>query len=195
MSTSRVAEDEPGAIAAAAEVLRGGGCVVLPTDTVYGLAAALDHPAAVDRLAVLKGRPPGMPSAVLVASTAQAASIAAFPSQAVDLAARWWPGPLTIVLDAVGDGAAVVGAADGSIGVRCPDRPFLRALAELVGPLVTTSANLHGAPTPATADAVAVDVPGIDLLVDGGPCTGVPSTVIDGRGDVPVVLRPGPIEP
>jgi len=194
MSTQWVAQEDPGAIGRAAEVLRAGGCIVVPTDTVYGLAAALDHPASVDRLAMLKGRPAGMPIAVLVASAEQATSIATWAPLALDLADRWWPGPLTIVVEAVGGAAEVVGATDGSIGVRCPDQTFLRELAAVVGPLATTSANLHGAPTPPTADAVAGLFPEIDLVVDGGACAGVPSTVVDGRGGSPVVLRPGPIE-
>lgn len=195
MSTRWVAQADPGAHRIAVAVLRAGGCAVVPTDTVYGLAAALDHPAAVDRLAALKGRPSGMPIAVLVASAGQAASIATLGPLAIDLAHRWWPGPLTIVVEARGGVAEVVGSADGSIGVRCPDQPFLQELAAEVGPLATTSANLHGAPTPSTADAVAALFPEIDLAVDGDACGGVPSTVVDGRGESPVVLRSGPIDP
>jgi L-threonylcarbamoyladenylate synthase len=163
--------------------LRAGGAVVVPTDTVYGLAALPGHE---DVLYELKDRPASVPIAVLVADVEQAATIVRIDERARRLAAAFWPGPLTIVL------AAREG--DATIGVRCPDHDFLRALAARVGPLPTTSANRHGQPTPATAAAAAAALAGTpSLVVDGGPCGGVASTVVDvSDPDVePIVLREG----
>ena len=168
---------------AAAAALRDGGAVVLPTDTVYGLAAL---PGREELLHELKDRPAAMPIAVLVADVEQAETIAVLDDRARRLAAAFWPGPLTLVL------APVEG--DATIGVRCPDHDFLRALVARVGPLPTTSANRHGEPTPPTAAEAAAALSGVPaLVVDGGPCGGVASTVVDvsDPGRPPVVLREG----
>lgn len=98
-----------------------------------------------------------------------------------------------MVLQADPTTAALVGATDGSIGVRCPEHQLVRAVAERLGPIATTSANLHGEPTPATAAGVAEAFPALPLLVDGGTCDGAPSTVVDSRGSEPVVLRQGEV--
>jgi L-threonylcarbamoyladenylate synthase len=175
---------DPGAVDAAVAALRAGGAVVLPTDTVYGLAAL---PAHVDVLYALKGRPDAVPVAVLVADADQAATVGLLDGPGRRLAERFWPGPLTIVLAPV-DG-------DATVGVRCPDDDLVRALASRVGPLPTTSANRHGEPTPPTAQEAAASLTGEPALVlDGGTCGGVASTVVDvsGGGD-PVVLREGAV--
>lgn len=177
------AADEAG-IERAVTVLAEGGTVVLPTDTVYGLAAL---PARADRLAVLKGRPADMPVAVLVARVADAWALTAEPRApgAEALAAELWPGPLTLVLP---------GRAGGTVGVRCPDHALVQALAARVGPIATTSANRHGRPTPATAaEAAAQLLEPADLVLDGGRCGGVPSTVVDLAGSEPVVRREGAV--
>ncbi|MCU1487996.1 MAG: threonylcarbamoyl-AMP synthase [Actinomycetia bacterium] len=187
----------PDALARAAAVLRDGGAVVLPTDTVYGVAALPSVPGATEQLFALKQRSDRQPLAVLVADAAQAASLVAPPAPDV---ARWmaelWPGPLTIVL--ARSGAALdleLGGDRATIGMRCPALDVLRALADLVGPIATTSANRHGHPTPTTAaeaaDALAGDVA---LVLDGGPCDGMPSTVVDAATRVWRVLREGPVE-
>jgi L-threonylcarbamoyladenylate synthase len=174
--------DDDAALDRAEAVLRAGGTVVLPTDTVYGLATLPDRQ---QRLAELKGRPEAMPIAVLVASTEQAARLATVTPAAGKLAARFWPGPLTLVLP-TGEGR--------TLGIRCPDAAWVQALARRVGPIATTSANRHGEPTPVEGPAAAaalVEPP--DLLVDGGPCAGTASTVVDVTGSSPLVLREGPI--
>lgn len=164
-----------------AGVLRAGGAVVLPTDTVYGLAALAGHE---DRLYELKDRPDAVPIAVLVAGPEQAAAAGRFDERSRRLVDALWPGPLTVVVERV-DGT-------GTVGLRCPDDPWLRALCEAVGPLPTTSANRHGRPTPPTAAEAAADLAGeADLVVDGGPRGGVASTVVDVTGDEPRVLREG----
>jgi tRNA threonylcarbamoyl adenosine modification protein (Sua5/YciO/YrdC/YwlC family) len=129
-----------------------------------------------------------MPIAVLVADPDQAWSLVAgaVPDAARRLAARLWPGPLTLVLPAV---------AGGTIGVRCPDHDLVRRLARRVGPLPTTSANRHGAPTPPTAaEAAAALAAAPHLVIDGGPCATVASTVVDVTSAEPVVLRAGAID-
>ena len=173
-----------------AAALVAGEVVLLPTDTVYGLAASLAEPAAVDHLFELKDRPPEKRIAVLVADAAQAAELAEVDERAQALMARWWPGPLTLVLP-LRDPKVNVGEPSTTVGVRCPDHGPVRELARLVGPLATTSANRSGAPTPATAAEVLEQLghPAI-AAVDGGPCAGAPSTVLDLAGP-PTLLRVG----
>jgi L-threonylcarbamoyladenylate synthase len=179
-----LAVDDPAAVAETVAALRGGGAVVLPTETVYGLAVL---PGGEDRLITLKARPADMPIAVLVADPAQVEELATAPPAAAELMAAHWPGPLTLVLPAR-DGS-------GTVGVRFPDHDFVRAVAAEVGPVATTSANRHGEPTPATAHAAAAGLAGpVDLVIDGGAVTGTPSTVVDATVDPPVVLREGPVE-
>jgi len=174
---------DPGALEAAAAALRGGEAIVLPTDTVYGLAAL---PEFVDRLYALKGRPDSMPIAVLVASMDQARTLVRVPVAAERVADAFWPGPLTLVLETL-DGRS-------TLGVRCPDHPFVRDLARRVGALSTTSANRHGEVTPPTATEAAASLAGeVALVIDGGPRDGVASTVVDACDETLTILRDGPI--
>ena len=182
--------DPVGAVEAAEECLRSGGVLVLPTETVYGVAALAADPEAVRELFILKGRPADRRVAVLVADLDQARLLAVVDDRATTLAATCWPGPLTMVLP------AVPGTEEATVGVRCPDHALVRAIAAAVGPIATTSANRSGDPTPvAAAAAASLDVaPGSDLLVrDGGSCGGVPSTVVDLTVDPAIVLRAGPV--
>lgn len=186
-----------GVVARAADVLRSGRPVALPTDTVYGLAALPGVEGATAVLFVLKGRAAEVPIAVLCASADQAFGLAA-PEAVTDdvrrIAARLWPGPLTLVLPRRPGLAYALGEPADTIGVRCPDHPLVRALAAEVGPLATTSANLHGGPTPPTAAGVAALFgAGIGLVLDGGPCSALPSAVIDATGGDWRVLRAGAI--
>jgi tRNA threonylcarbamoyl adenosine modification protein (Sua5/YciO/YrdC/YwlC family) len=175
-------------------VLRDGGSVVLPTDTLYGVAVRAERPGAVDALATLKDRAAEQPVAVLVASVRQAEVVGVLPDWARPIAERWWPGPLTLVLRRREGLDWDLGEPAATVGVRVPDHDLVRALAAEVGPLATTSANRHGQPTPATArEAARALVAEPDLVVDGGPCQGTASTVVDATGDGPVVLREGPI--
>jgi tRNA threonylcarbamoyl adenosine modification protein (Sua5/YciO/YrdC/YwlC family) len=170
--------------------------VVVPTDTVYGLAARADSPTATDRLFALKGRAPDVPLAVLVADVEQAADLLdEIPPWAAELVATHWPGPLTIVGRQAAGIDLAIGATDSTVGVRCPDHGFVRALARRIGPLAVTSANRHREPTPPTARGVAAHLGiGADhVVVDGGRCDGEPSTVVDITGAAPVVLRAGPV--
>jgi len=179
-----VAVDDPTALRQVVAALRAGDAVVIPTETVYGVAAL---PAHQERLLALKGRPSSVPIAVLVADGIQAAGATGleFTEVAQRLVDAFWPGPLTLVLPTF----------EGStLGVRCPDHAFVRAVTAEVGPIATTSANRHGAPTPATAAAAAADLAGpVAVVVDSGSLTGLASTVVDVTGDDPVILREGAI--
>ncbi len=177
------------------DVLLSGGVAVIPTDTVYGLAALPGHPGAVERVFEIKERPAGMHLAVLVAGADQIPKVSADDRPGIAAVAEaLWPGALTLVLQRATGLASGLGADDGTIGVRCPDHRFITDLAARVGPIAATSANLHGQPTPPTAAAVAEQLPSVDLVVDGGVCAGgLASTVVMLADDGPVELRSGPV--
>jgi L-threonylcarbamoyladenylate synthase len=189
----------PAALEAAARVLRAGGLVAFPTETFYGLGAhALDE-AAVARVFQAKGRPPDKPLLVLVDSLAMVDRVAReVPLRARRLMARYWPGPLTLVLPARGDLPPALTAGTGTIGVRLSGHPVARALVRAVGaPVTAPSANPHGKPSPHTAEEVLAGlVTGVDLVLDGGPTPGgPPSTVLDVTGTSAVLLRAGAVVP
>ncbi len=180
----------PEAIAA----LAAGEAVALPTDTVYGVGAALAHPAAVARLFALKGRPTTVALPVVLGDTDQVATLAVtWSPQAATLAAACWPGALTIVVPAAPALAALVGG-DASVGLRVPDDETVRAAARAVGPLALTSANAHGAPPATTAAAVRAALSdGLAGVVDAGTRDGTVSTVVDLTGPRWRVRRAGAI--
>jgi L-threonylcarbamoyladenylate synthase len=188
---------EPDAIATAAACLRGGGLVAFPTETVYGLGVAAMDAAAVRRLFAAKGRPADDPLIVHVADIAGlAALVAARPPVVAALAARFWPGPLTIVLRRAPGVPDVVTAGLDTVAIRVPAHPVARALLAAAGiPIAAPSANLFSRPSPTTAAHVLEDLAGrIDMVLDGGPTqVGVESTVLDLSGDIPEVLRPGAV--
>lgn len=179
------------AVDAALAALRRGEPVGVPTDTVYGLAADAADADAIQQLFELKDRPADRSIAVLVADFAGAGTLVEFTAPAQRLAERFWPGPLTIVAARRFDAPAHLGTG-GTIGVRLPDDGIMRAIAAL-GPLAVTSANLHGGPTPATAQDVADLFPALGLVIDAGPRPGSSSTVVDATGDAPEVLREGSV--
>lgn len=174
--------------------LRAGEAIVVPTDTLYGLAALPTVPGAVDRLFSLKGRPADTPIAVLVAGIEQVEALADLSGAARRLADAFWPGPLTMVLPRRAGVDLPLGEPHATIGVRWPDHPVIAALAEAVGPLATTSANRTGEPTPATAGEAAASLAGdVAVVLDGGACAGTASTVVDLTGPDLRVLREGAI--
>lgn len=179
-----------------ASALRSGGVVLLPTDTVYGLAALPGDAAATDQLFALKGRAPDTPLAVLCADVEQALALAdpAVEAAVRAVGARWWPGPLTVVVPRRPGMLLHLGEPATTVGLRVPDHDVVRAVAAVVGPVAATSANRHGQATPATAEEAAEALgAGIALVVDGGRMTTSASTVIDATGDPWTVLREGPI--
>ena len=180
----------------AAAALEAGNVVVVPTDTVYGLAARPSDAEAVRSVYRVKGRPAGMHLPVLAASIDQVRELGvSFTTPAAVLARRWWPGPLTLAFgfDAAHPRPAWLEGRQ-EVAVRIPDHRFLRGLLERTGVLVVTSANPHGAPTPRTADDVAAGLgTAVDLVVDGGRLQDVPSTLVNVCGPRPVVEREGAI--
>ena len=169
-------------IGEAAALLRGGGLVAVPTETVYGLACSGLDAAAVERVYEVKGRPAVKPLSLMVpGAEAVDRCCEDVPEAAYRLAERFWPGPLTIVLKARPEIPAIVRAGGDTVGLRCPDHPLTLALlreAEL--PFAAPSANPSGAPSPKTAGEVAAYFDGaIDAILDGGPCTlGKESTIV-----------------
>ncbi len=183
------------AIDRAARALSSGQIVAVPTDTVYGLAADPFRTGAADRIFTLKRRPRDVELPVLVADEDQALSLAsAVPPVARRLMSRFWPGALTIILPRDPELTADLGTDDATIGVRCPAHPVPRALCDVAGPLATTSANRHGEPPLTTAgDVAAAFGKAVPLVLDGGVCSGKPSTVVDCTGREPKLLREGAI--
>ena len=186
-------------IGEAARLLRSGGLVAIPTETVYGLAARADSDAAVAAIYRAKGRPDFNPLIVHVASVQQAKFLATFNDDAERLAERFWPGPLTLVLPKR-EAAPLAGAVTAglpSVALRCPAHPVMRAVLRECGvPLAAPSANRSGAVSPTSAAHVAASLgEKVDLILDGGACkTGIESTIVALREDGGwQVLRPGPI--
>lgn len=177
------------------EAFAGDQPVVVPTDTVYGVMAPLDRPAAIARIFELKQRPADQPLAVLIGQPSELDLIAEPSPAATALAARFWPGALTLVVPARAQVGRRVGAGDDTIGVRCADDELVRRITAAVGPVAATSANRHGLPTPTTADEVAAQLSDV-LVIDGGPRPAAASAVVRvvADGDIEV-LRPGAIDP
>ncbi len=179
----------------AAEALARGDLVVLPTDTVYGLASA---PGATAKLFDAKARPRSLTLPVLVANARDATRVALLDDRACRLAERFWPGGLTLVLRRTPDWTKWdLGEERATVGVRVPDHPLTRALLRATGPLAVTSANRSGEPTPTDCHGVRAvfgDQVAVYLCDDPRPA-GPPSTVLDLSGPEPRVLREGAIAP
>ena len=166
--------DAAGLVEMAAAELRAGRAVIIPTDTVYGLAALPEN---VELLFELKQRPADKAVAILVATPADAEQMFDPLPATRRLMAECWPGALTIVQD--------------GRGVRCPDHPLVQSLAAAVGPIATTSANLSGQPTPHTAAEAAAAFPDVQLVIDGGRLQAPASTVVEVSQDGLTILRQG----
>ena len=181
---------DPSHIAQAAERLRGGAVIAFPTDTLYGVGARATDPVAMARLYQVKRRPSGQPMVWLVTDRAQVEQFAAVSPAATELMARFWPGPLTLVLPARDQKAMP------TIAARAPDHVVALALLRALGePIASSSANPAGRPPPVDADQVIAGLGDeLDLVLDGGPCrVGQPSTILDLSGVMPQVLRQGAI--
>lgn len=185
----------PEPIARAAEVIRAGGLVAFPTETVYGLGANALDAAAVARIFEAKGRPSTNPVIVHVSDASDVSNVAPnWPATAAKLAERFWPGPLTLVVPKADRVPDIVTAGGPTVAVRCPNHAVARALIRAAGvPIAAPSANRSTELSPTRAEHVLKGLNGrIDLLLDGGPCPGgIESTVVDVTGEVPRVLRPG----
>jgi L-threonylcarbamoyladenylate synthase len=194
--TSDLPADLLAALDAAAAVLRRGGIVAYPTETFYALGARADQPQALARLLEAKLRPEGKPLPLLAADAAQVRAVAVLDGPDARVAARLWPGPLTLVLPALRTLDPAVTAGSGTVGIRIPGSAVARELAARAGfALVSTSANPSGGPPPAqVADLDPALVARIDYVLDGGSTPGgLASTVVRIDGTAVQVLRQGPV--
>ena len=187
-------------LAAAVARLRAGEVIAFPTETVYGLGADASNPSAVAKIFELKGRPTNHPLIVHVAAASALDHWAAtVPAAAHQLAARFWPGPLTIILPRAAHVLDAVTGAQTTVGLRCPAHDMALALlhacaAEGISGLAAPSANRFGRVSPTTAAHVRAEFESALMILDGGPCSiGIESTIVDLFGDEPRVLRPGSI--
>ncbi len=199
MQTLRLPAQLPDTAERAAQILRDGGLVAIPTETVYGLGADGLNPAAVEKIFAVKGRPQDNP---LILHVTGAEQIACFchdvPPEAYRLAEAFWPGPLTMVLPARPCVPRRTTANLDTVAVRCPDCAVTREIIRLAGtPIAAPSANRSGKPSTTTAEHVLHDHDGkIEAVVDGGPCrVGVESTIVDLTEQPPRLLRPGGVTP
>jgi len=189
-------EQWPGLVEVGGQVVSGGGLVVLPTDTVYGIGCDPFNPSAVDALFKAKARRRDLPLPVLVHTWRQAIGLVEeIDERARQLIAEYWPGPLTIVLRETPGIGWDLGHARGTVAVRMPKNDFALALIERTGPLAVTSANRSGMPTPATVEGIVEQLAGqVDVFFDTGPSSGgQPSTIVDLTGAGVRVLREGAI--
>jgi L-threonylcarbamoyladenylate synthase len=186
-----------GTLDRAGELLASGELVAFPTDTVYGVGAHALLPRSVRRLYSVKRRPRRMPIPLLLEDAAAMAEVCLDISPlAWELAERFWPGALSLVLRRAPVVPDAVTAGGATVAVRVPDHALVRALCRRLGaPLAATSANLHGRPDPVTAEDVRTSLDGrIPLILDDGPCPGgMPSTVLDLTVTPPAILRAGPV--
>ncbi len=199
MNTKLFRAGDPDAAARAAAILRAGGLVAIPTETVYGLGANGLDEAAVARIFEAKGRPQDNPLILHIAEPARLTDICRdIPGAAWELARRFWPGPLTMVLPCRDTVPRRTTAGLDTVAVRCPRTAVTREIIRLAGvPVAAPSANLSGKPSTTTAEHVLHDLDGkIEAVVDDGPCqVGVESTIVDMTGPVPRLLRPGGLAP
>lgn len=181
----------------AVTILRSGGLVAIPTETVYGVAADARNTEALKRLYAVKRRPAGHPVIVHITGVdALGAWARDIPPFAIALAQRFWPGPLTLVLKRAEDVLDAVTGGQDTVGLRVPAHPLALALLKAFDSgIAAPSANRYGRLSPTTIEHVAADLGAdIDAVVDGGACeVGIESTIVDCSGECPIVLRPGKI--
>jgi len=195
MKTEILSANTPQAIPRALEVLRDGGLVAFPTDTVYGVGALVFDERAVESIYAAKERPVEKAIPVLLGDAADIGQVAEeIPLTASRLIERFWPGPLTVLVPKK-TSVPVVVSATSTVGVRVPDHEVARRLLRLAGPMAVTSANISSQASPTTAEQVNQQLGGrIALIIDGGRTPGgVPSTLVDCTGDEIQILREGPI--
>jgi len=195
MKTEVIKSAHPVALQHAVDILKNGGLVVFPTDTVYGLAALPVNSAYIECLYSVKGRDSTRAIAILLSSSAELKSVSLLPSEAaLKLAHKFWPGPLTLIVPRHPDLPEAL-SPNETIGIRIPDHEIALKLLRLSGPLGVTSANISGRENTNTAQEVMEQLDGrVHLVIDGGKSPGgVPSTVVDCTSPEPVILRQGPI--
>jgi L-threonylcarbamoyladenylate synthase len=197
IETVRIRIQNPGALCQAVEALAQGQAIVFPTDTVYGLGAHALLPEAVTGLYVVKDRPKDLPIPLLLPDARAMLSVcASVPPMAWQMAERFWPGGLSLILPRSPAVPDAVTAGKPTVAVRVPNHPLVREMCYcLEAPLAATSANRHGEPAPVSADAAELALRGrIPLLLDGGRCPGgMASTIVDLSVAPPVIRRLGPV--
>ncbi len=199
--TAPILKPDDGALERAADTLRGGGLVAIPTETVYGLACDASNSEAIARLYAAKGRPTFNPLITHVAADGMDVREAVWVGLSAGLVASFWPGPLTVVLPFARETGTVSDLARAgldTIALRQPDHPVASDLITAFGgPIVAPSANPSGRMSPTTAAHVSADMGDkVDLILDGGPCrVGLESTIVSFVGSSPTLLRPGGLDP
>jgi tRNA threonylcarbamoyl adenosine modification protein (Sua5/YciO/YrdC/YwlC family) len=189
-------DDRDGALARAVEAVHRGGLVVFPTDTVYGIGADAFQPFATGMLFQVKARPRALPLPVMVSAPRQAWALTAHvPQEAAELAAAYWPGPLTLVLEHTPDLPWDLGESHGTVALRVPDHADARQLFADAGPMAVTSANRTGEPTPRRVAQIAERLGEmVSVYLDGGEALrDVPSTIVDLTGRRPRIRREGAV--
>ena len=182
-------------IQAALNILRSGGLVAFPTDTVYGVGSLAFDGKAVESIYIAKDRPIEKAIPILIGGMDDLTKVASsVPDMARKFASRFWPGPLTLIVPKLPTLPDAVSATD-TVAVRVPDHEVARTLLRAAGPMAVTSANISGHASPDTAEEVSAQLGGrIALIIDGGRTPGgVPSTLVDCTGLQPIILREGPI--
>jgi Sua5/YciO/YrdC/YwlC family protein len=195
MKTEIMSASASDAIPRALQILKAGGLVAFPTDTVYGVGALAFDGKAVESIYAAKDRPVEKAIPVLIGDSNDLEKVGIhIPASAHNLASRFWPGPLTILVPKRADLPESV-SATSTVGVRVPDHAVARALLRVAGPMAVTSANISGGQSPVGAEEVYEQLDGrIDLIIDGGKTPGgVPSTLVDCTASELKVLRQGPI--
>ena len=189
----RIPINDPDSIKQAVETLLQGGVAAHPTDTIYGLAADAENEAAVARVYAVKGRDPAKDLLIAVPNLDVAQRYVHITPLAKSLAQKYLPGPLSLVLARKNDAATAIGAHSGTIGIRLPAHPWMQGLMEKLDCGITsTSVNRSGAPPLADPGEIGKELgEEIDLLVDANILSGAPSTVVEARGEKPVILRQG----
>ena len=163
----------------AAKILKSGGVIAFPTETVFGIGAALDHPQAIKRIFKIKKRPKNKPLQVLVATFTQAKKLARFNNKALEFAKRNWPGPFTLLVYKTRKAPRLVTGGSSKVGIRMPNHKTALELIKKCGPIVATSANRSGEKPALTAKEVKKKLPEVDFILSGRTKTGKASQVID----------------
>ena len=187
---------DPSELERAADIIRAGGLVAFPTETVYGLGADAENPSAAEKIYAAKGRPSNNPLIVHIAKAEDAERYVYTDSRYYKIADAFMPGPVTVIMPTKHKVADSVSAGLDTLAVRCPSHPVARALIELSDkPIAAPSANTSGRPSPTSAEHVRADLDTrIDMIIDGGECeVGLESTIIKLAQDKVILLRPGKI--
>jgi len=182
----------PQALNEAEKILKNGGVVIFPTETVYGIGALASSESAVKRIFEVKKRPYGKPLQILISDISQVNQFASeISNKAKEVMKKYWPGPLTLIFKKKPKVSDIITSSGNTVGLRMPKNSTILKLIKEVGPIAASSANISGQPDPISPEEVKIEA---DLLLDGGRCKiGQASTVVDVSVDPPLVLREGKI--